>query len=80
MKNYRRAKRRKDEWKKVRKRTSYWGVYANWMKHTSKPCSCGICSPYKYKRKRNQYIDKFINGEILDYEYHEETSIRRKKT
>ena len=67
MKNYKRAKRRKDEWKKVRKRTSDWGYYSYWMKHTGKVCSCYICSHYKYERDQSQYIQKDINEQIDDY-------------
>ena len=80
MKNYKRAKRRKDEWKKVRKRTSYWGEYRHWMKDTSTPCSCSMCSYPKYERKPSQYIQKDINEQIEDYGYNEETHICEKRT
>ncbi len=72
MKDYKRAKRRKDEWKKVRKRTSYWGHYAPWMKDTSTPCSCWICSYPKYEREQSQYVEKDINEQIEDYYGHDE--------
>ena len=70
MKNYKRAKRRKDEWKKVRKRTSYWGYYSHWMKDTSTPCSCYMCSYPKYDREQSQYIQKGINEQLDDYGFY----------
>lgn len=83
MKNYKRAKRRKDEWKKVRKRTSYWGEYRYWMKDTATPCSCSMCSYPKYEREPSQYIQKDINEQIEDYGhygYNEETHVCKKGT
>jgi hypothetical protein len=53
MEKYKRAKRRKDLAKKVKQRVKRnGGEYYYWMKWTSTPCSCGMCSGYKYKYER----------------------------
>ena len=83
MKDKKLAKRRHDLWKKVRQRTKTWGFYQVWMKHTSRPCNCWMCTMDKYNRTQSQYIQKDINEQIEDYGlngYNEETHICEKGT
>lgn len=63
MKNYKRAQRRENLKNKVKKRVKLNGRYSDWMKHTSTPCSCWMCTD-KYQRNQKQYVHKEILEQI----------------
>jgi len=74
MKNYKRAKRRKDLAKKVKKRVKQFfndGEFYYWMKSTSTPCSCEMCSYYKYRKERNKIKREALKEVLKEIEENE---------
>jgi hypothetical protein len=72
MKNYKRAERRKNLAKKVKKRIKQFndGEFYYWMKSTSTPCSCDMCAYYKYKKDRAKFkreAKKEVELELNEY-------------
>jgi hypothetical protein len=70
MKNYKRAKRRKDLAKKVKKRMkqSNDGEFYYWMKSTSTPCSCDMCAYYKYRKERTKIKTQVLKEALKEIE------------
>lgn len=67
MKDMKRLKRRKDLYKKVKQRVKKWGYYSEWMKNTSTPCSCWMCSYGGYERTPKHIIKKEIDSIVDDF-------------
>jgi hypothetical protein len=70
MKNYKRAKRRKDLAKKVKKRMKQFndGEFYYWMKSTSTPCSCDMCAYYKYRKERTKIKTQALKEALKEIE------------
>jgi hypothetical protein len=76
MKNYKRAKRRKDLAKKVKKRAKQnGGEFYYWMKYTSTPCSCDMCSYYKYRKERTKIKTQALKEALKEIEEENEKEI-----
>ncbi len=69
MKTYKRAKRRKDLAKKVKKRIKQCdGKFYYWMKYTSTPCSCDMCAYYKYRKERTKIKTQALKEALKEIE------------